>query len=357
MCITCNKKLTINQIIQMDPTRTISTRKRFVSQVNRRFARLKREVRQHILEGSLLKREFDFLLTLKINTTAAEWRSLYDPNKIPDFMEWLEEQNNKFILSKGGEGIEVFIPPGQTTPLFPGQASAEVTVKVSGQQVENWTDVHIRSAYQKGVQRARQELRKAGVDLPSFESQPSGLSGVFNAPFHVDRVQLAFTQTFEGLKGITKAMDAPISRAMAEGMARGDSPRIIAKRIAGIQVDIGGVIKKSEIFKIQQRARTLARTEVIRAHHNASINEYEAAGITGVKVKAEWSTAGFNVCPICSANEGRIFTLNQIRGLIPVHPNCRCVAIPIVQSDKKFKRRTSKVATSIVKGDVQFENI
>jgi SPP1 gp7 family putative phage head morphogenesis protein len=240
-------------------------------------------------------------------------------------MGWLEEQNNKFVLSKGGTGIEIV------------------------SRGDNWTDVHIRSAYQKGVVRARQELRKAGVDLPSFESQPSGISGVFNAPFHADRAQLAFTQTFEGLKGITKAMDAPISRVMAEGMARGDSPRIIAKSIAGI----GGEIDKIGL----NRARTLARTEVIRAHHNANINEYEAAGIDKVKVKAEWSTAGFNVCPICESNEGRIFTLNQIRGLIPVHPNCRCVAIPIVESDKRFKRKTSKVATSIVKGDVQFENI
>ena len=325
MCITCNKKLTINQIIQTDPTRTLSIRRRFVAQINRRFSRLKREVSRHIIEGALLKNAFDILLTLRVNTTAAEWRSLYDPNKIPDFMVWLEEQNTKFILSKGGTGIEIV------------------------SRGDNWTDVHIRSAYQKGVQRARQELIKAGVDLPSFESQPSGLSGVFNTPFHVDRVQLAFTQTFEGLKGITKAMDAPISRALAEGMARGDSPRVIARALAGK----GGVLDKIGL----NRARTLARTEVIRAHHGATINEYEAAGITGVKVKVEWSTAGFNVCPICESNEGRIFTLNQIRGLIPVHPNCRCVAIPIVESDKKFKRKTSKVATSIVKGDVQFENV
>jgi len=59
-------------------------------------------------------------------------------------------------------------------------------------------------------------------------------------------------------------------------------------------------------------------------------------------VKAEWSTAGFNVCPICDSNEGREFTLGNIRGLIPAHPNCRCVAIPIVPRRKRVRVKPPK---------------
>jgi SPP1 gp7 family putative phage head morphogenesis protein len=123
-------------------------------------------------------------------------------------------------------------------------------------------------------------------------------------------------------------MDATLSYTLAEGMARGDHPYQMAKAISG-RIDAIGL----------NRAKTLARTEVIRAHHNANINELEAAGIEGVKVKAEWSTAGFNVCPICDSNEGREFTLGNIRGLIPAHPNCRCCAIPVVPRPKGRRRR------------------
>ncbi|MCP4475399.1 MAG: hypothetical protein GY821_12705 [Gammaproteobacteria bacterium] len=322
MCVKTKDKITINEILKIDPTRTLSTRKRFVSKMNKRFALLKKAVFDYIgMDGEpLTKRDFNFFFSLTANATSAQWRSKYDPNKIPDFMGWLEEQNDKFILSKGGSGIEVF--------SFSGK---------------NWTDAHIRSAYQKGVVRAQTELRKAGADIPSFVDQPSGLSGIFNAPFHNDRVRLAFTQTFEGLKGITKAMDASISRMLAQGMAEGRSPREIAKSIAGV----GGEINKIGL----NRARTLARTEVIRAHHNANINELERAGIVNVKVKAEWATSGFNVCPICDALEGTIFNLDQIRALIPAHPNCRCIALPIVESDKRFKSKSPKRApTKVVKG-------
>ena len=317
MCAICENIITVNKVFQFDPTRTTSTRRRFVAELGRRFALLKKAAREYILEGGLFKRnsDFDFLLTMELVINAPQWRSKYDPNRIPEFLDWMEGQNNKFILSKGEAG---FLHPSFTSRFDP-------TLRPGN---EAWTNSHIRSAYQKGAQRARQELKKAGIDIPSFESTQAGLSGVFDSPFHMDRVRLAYTQTFAGLKGITKAMDATLSYTLAEGMARGDHPYQMAKAISG-RIDAVGL----------NRAKTLARTEVIRAHHNANINELEAAGIEGVKVKAEWSTAGFNVCPICDSNEGREFTLGNIRGLIPAHPNCRCCAIPVVPKPKGRRRR------------------
>ena len=57
--------------------------------------------------------------------------------------------------------------------------------------------------------------------------------------------------------------------------------------------------------------------------------EYERAGLLGVKVKAEWSTArDTRVCSICAPMNGRVFDIQRIKGMIPAHPQCRCVAIP-----------------------------
>ena len=65
-----------------------------------------------------------------------------------------------------------------------------------------------------------------------------------------------------------------------------------------------------------------------------------------MKILAEWSTAGFNTCPDCADLEGRIFTIKEIDGLIPLHPNCRCIAIPAgVGEDKSKTNKEQRDAT------------
>ena len=64
---------------------------------------------------------------------------------------------------------------------------------------------------------------------------------------------------------------------------------------------------------------------------SAANDAYEEAGIKGVKAKVEWVTAGDDrVCEECAGLEAEVFTLDQARGLIPLHPNCRCAWIPVV---------------------------
>ena len=354
MCVICleNNLVTLSLITNVDPTRTTSTRRRFVAEVDRRFRALKDVVREHIESGALLERDIlsDILL---VNATAAQWRSRYDPNKIPEFMDWLEDQNNKFILSKEGAGIEVFTRQGLPYKKSVSDSPRIYTTKRLGMVEGKWSDVYIRSAYQKGVQRTRNELRKQGMSIPSFEAAAEGLSGVFNVPFHVDRVQLAYTQTYAGMQGITKSMEAPIARTMALGMAEGRNPRELAREIAGIKGAYKDVLNKRRGIidkKGWTNARTLARTEVIRAHHGANIAEMRAYGIEEVYVKAEWLTAGDNrVCPRCEGREGRIYKLDEIEPEIPLHPNCRCVAIPIVpRKGRKRRRRVKRPAEEVV---------
>jgi SPP1 gp7 family putative phage head morphogenesis protein len=86
------------------------------------------------------------------------------------------------------------------------------------------------------------------------------------------------------------------------------------------------------------RAKMLARTEIINAHAEATLNTYDEAGLDGVTLLSEFSTAqDESVCPICeelsqqdNGNGPGVFTIEQARGVIPVHPNCRCGWLPIV---------------------------
>ena len=193
-------------------------------------------------------------------------------------------------------------------------------------------NIYIRSAYQRGVLRAAAELKKRGLPHLSLS-----LGEIFNHPFHVDAVALLYTRSFNELKGITNEMDKQISRILAEGLANGENPRKIAYDIVG-RVDKIGI----------SRARVLARTEIIRAHHEANINEYELAEVSGLEVYAELLTAGDSrVCERCFALEKRSkttpYTIKEKRGVIPVHPNCRCVAVPFTKEFRELKnRRKSK---------------
>jgi SPP1 gp7 family putative phage head morphogenesis protein len=54
--------------------------------------------------------------------------------------------------------------------------------------------------------------------------------------------------------------------------------------------------------------------------------------LEGVTVDAEYTTADDNkVCPKCRQLEGNVYTIDEARGIIPVHPNCRCAWNPVVR--------------------------
>ena len=82
-------------------------------------------------------------------------------------------------------------------------------------------------------------------------------------------------------------MDTQISKVLAQGIADGDSPAAIARKL---NKTIGGgldLVTKTKAgitrtIPAQVRAQTLARTEIIRAHHAATIQEYRNFGMAGV---------------------------------------------------------------------------
>ena len=123
-----------------------------------------------------------------------------------------------------------------------------------------------------------------------------------------------------------------LTSGLARGIAEGKNPRRIASELLK---SLNGQVEKIG----KARARMIARTEVIRAHHVATIQEYKSFGVTGLEVMVEWSTAGFNVCPDCASMEGRIFKPEELEGMIPMHPNCRCVAIPANVGESESERR------------------
>ena len=308
-------------VYSVDPTHTTMLRKAFALALRKRFNELTRVIRETVytndafgLNPGMKMKPFTFQMNPAPADAFAFPRS---KDKIAEFMKWLQVQVNRGILEIGelpqvGTGIE-----------------------------DAWTNKYVFDSYKRGVIRARYEMQKAGFGTPDIAST-GGIEVSMNTPFHIDRLGLLYTRTYSELKGITAIMDQQISRVLAQGLANGDGPLLLARKLVSVVngvgrdklgLDISYTTKTGKEVKYfmpaRRRAEIMARTEIIRAHHQATIMEYKNWAVEGIKVKAEFMTAGDNrVCPQCAMLEGEIFTLEEAMNLIPVHPSCRCIALP-----------------------------
>lgn len=290
-----------NASVNYDPTRTIALRRRFSQAMAARFIEVRRAVREAIVDYDVLgltDRRFPITHAGPAQyVIPVPGFKAYDfprsERKVDEFMAWLNEWSKREVL--GDQAWEVFRRTGRY-----------------GGATDRWTDYYVRTAYQRGIARGRNELKKTGLEVSGTVDQ------AFNQAFHVDRVGLLYTRTFTDLAGVTDVMAQQMSRVLAQGIAEGRNPRQMARHLTDRVNKIGIT-----------RARTIARTEVIRAHAEAALTEYEYAGVEQVALRVEWTTAGFNVCPVCSdmARRGP-YEIREIRGMIPAHPNCRCAPIP-----------------------------
>lgn len=289
-------------LARSDPTRTVTLQRRFEGEVGRRFRDLKGAIREALVERDVLGLQAPRPVAMRDKNLVPPARAFDFPrssDKIAAFMEWLDEAQAAEVLDVR-QGVPV------------GRAAEQA-----------WTKTYISAAYAKGVQHAARKMRGEGADVSD-----RWVDAALSRGTHADRAGIAYTRAFQELRGITEAMDQQISRELAQGLAEGLNPRDIARRIND-RVDRVGIT----------RARMLARTEVINAHAEASLNAYEEAGAEGVDVEAEWITAT-DPCPECEALAADApYTISEARGLIPRHPNCRCAWAPRLKNPRRVELR------------------
>lgn len=309
--------ITYGQAQRYDPTHTTSLRNAFVRQMDVRFDRLSRQIRVAIVDQDVFG-----LKDVVVHTDPAykAFDFIRSSDKVKSFMEWLQKMIDQGLLE-----VRKYSTIG---------APIEVA----------WTDMYVSDSYKRGVIRARYELGTAGYEVPTIENS-GGIQATMSTPFHLDRVGLIGTRVFEGLRGITSQMSTQIARILAQGIADGDNPRLLARKLVSTingsgMGDLALTDTLGRFIPARRRAEILARTEVIRAHHMATIQEYRNWGVEGVSVQAEWKTAGDDrVCDECASMEGKIFTLDEVEPMIPLHPQCRCVALPYIKGITDRKRK------------------
>jgi SPP1 gp7 family putative phage head morphogenesis protein len=290
-----------------DPTRSTMLRNIFVRDSNRRFNKLVVAVR------TAIQRDDVFGLSMQINERLSTpgknaYINLSDSQKIERFIQWLEEKFDETILE------------------------ISLINALNNINTGAWTDSYIQTAYKKGIIRARSEMKKLGKSFSSIET----IDNILLYPEHLNRMSMLFRNVFNEYKGIASTMETLISRLLSEGFVSGLSSKQLADRIVAIidgsGVGVAGVVDSTGRFiPGKRRAEILIRTEITRAHHLSSIQEYRNQGVTSTKVLAEFvSMNDERVCSLCENLNGNIFTLNEIESIIPVHPQCRCFAQPYI---------------------------
>ncbi|WP_226479171.1 phage minor head protein [Natrinema amylolyticum] len=200
---------------------------------------------------------------------------------------------------------------------------------------EHWTGEFLRSGYLRAWQQATGRLQQEGADVDAQE-----IEAIIQLPVPQRQLRDLYRRAFSNLEDITDEMAQTVREELADGLEAGENPRTMARRLD----------EKLE-SETRSRLNTLARTEVINSHTEATLDRYERAGADTVR-HGEWADAGDDdVCPICSSLDGREYTIDEMRSGTfefepgsddpdylageypirpPAHPNCRCTIQPVI---------------------------
>lgn len=271
-----------------DPSKTTVLRQAFIRAMNKRLLKLKQDVLKWILEEDELG-----LLPVEIRQVGNRRTYAFatTTEKVSVFRRWFTNKVKQGVLETDG--------------------------------VPAWTDEYVHSAYRKGLVHSYLESRRrflAAIDPRFIDlARDEFLKEAFAAPETVKKIQSIYTRTFETLKDYTHDMAVKTSSTLAEGLANGLHPSQIARELTSKMDNLS-----------RSRALTIARTEIIHSHAEGQLDGYEKLGVKEVGADVEWSTSGDSrVCEECATMEGVVMKIEEARGKIPLHPNCRCAWIPI----------------------------
>ena len=114
-------------------------------------------------------------------------------------------------------------------------------------------------------------------------------------------------------RSINKTTLEALRNELSLGFTAGESIQQLTRRIEGYFTD-----------KAKYRAEMVSRTETIAASNEGALHRYELSGVS----KSEFYPSG-DACSECLVLAGE-YPTSEMHGMIPVHPNCRCVALPVV---------------------------
>lgn len=291
-------------LLRRDPSGTATIRRVF-----------SKELRDRLLD--LQKRVYDLIVTqdaFGLNrpepiTSNTRWTFATSAEKLKEFRSWLGKQLGDLFYKE---------------------------------QEDSWWREYIAKGWLNGQGRV----------MAKWKNPTEFLNRGFNNPVPMEKVRSLCSRVLEELKNVTHDMATKMMRTLADGLTQGQNPKEIARNMT----------KAINISK--PRAMAIAQTEIIRANAEGTLDQLQALGIDRVGVLVEWSTSHLGItakknpspCPKCKPMEGKTFTIQEARGQIPFHTNCKCCWVPAnVGEDKKpTKNSYHPVSQSLLRARKRF---
>ena len=298
----------------VDPTKTITIRKRYGQKINGRLLAVERNVATALVDLDVLGRSNKLFVMQAGLPPPRAWAGLAPTAQIERFRSWLRENwiavfgldfDEADALTGGPDFVDVAIILAYTRAVAQADAKFRRAVAVEGGVVPPGTP----SVVAKIIRDAR--IRSV---FPAVPEQ------VLRQARHQGAIDFLLNANYREIQGVGQAFESRIVRQLTLGVSRNTPIREIVRNI------------HEQTRLTMRQANALARTEIVRAHAEATLNRFEDLGVSGVgaAVEMEFTTAGdTKVCARCEGLEGVLFTIDEARGVIPVHISCRCSWFPV----------------------------
>lgn len=126
---------------------------------------------------------------------------------------------------------------------------------------------------------------------------------------------IGFASDGTPLDNLFASIGPDMKQMIATGIIQGDHNSVVARRMVMAYDSLAPA-----------RAKTIARTEMLRASREAQRQSFLAnSDIVHGWMRA--SAGDHNVCPACWALHG---THQELATIVPTHPNCRCTIVPVM---------------------------
>lgn len=146
----------------------------------------------------------------------------------------------------------------------------------------------------------------------------------------INQIWCADGKTFKDrIFGAKSQFQGKINTILTDGVQRGLSVDEITQNL---NIEFGNE---------EASNRRLVRTELSHFYNEAARDSYEAAGITHYQLitadshkklplKLNQKPRESRVCEQCASYDKRIYPINDLEHMPPIHPNCMCVIIPVI---------------------------
>jgi len=287
---------------ETDPTRTTGIQRAFVRAANKRLNQL-----QKYLIASVKTNNAFGLKTNAIPLGASTPQLVLNPS------QFANERDTQKLSS-----YEAYV------------ASLIGTVFLYNDLGQVFSDEFVEAGFKKGSARALTEWEKAGGDLPAaYTLGPLAL----RTPL-TDQASMVKKRAKDAIEGDATKLQNRLNYNFGQALTSNATPTEAARGI------------RQAITTAKKEFERTAVTEVVRGFNIGNVSQMEALGVTEVRVVAEWKTAGDDrVCQACQSLEGKIFPIDVIRGLIPLHPRCRCAALPILNPTPAQSKKVQTTLT------------